>query len=325
MAEPDGRRAVDRFRAQVSLACVTTDDVPMVGPREQCPCGSGRRYKACHGKQAARNANLIVTDPFAGIASECDLVALAVLVPAATANLPMVDGQSALRLATVLPMAWPALHRADGEVVVGMQFQGSSGDISRDLAAAWEAATELPPGTPVLTAGRPGPGRRLQDVVDTSAPIEVDVTTGFDFWLDGVPDEVADQVRAGIEHANEQVVPTKRLSSVEAAYWCRIGTKEHLRWVLPEPEEQLLDAFARLADQEKLHLGAGTKYVGSFRSHGKLIAVWDLAPGDEADDVEAAAQEFRGNLDAALTDGSALTSELRRIRSGLTSRQVTVR
>ena len=31
------------------------------------------------------------------------------------------------------------------------------------------------------------------------------------------------------------------LTSVEAAYWTDVGTKEHLRWVMPEPEDALLD------------------------------------------------------------------------------------
>ena len=30
-----------------------TEEIPVVGLREPCPCGSGKRYKACHGK--ARN------------------------------------------------------------------------------------------------------------------------------------------------------------------------------------------------------------------------------------------------------------------------------
>ena len=32
-----------------------------VGPREPCPCGSGKRYKACHGKAGG----VFVARPFA--------------------------------------------------------------------------------------------------------------------------------------------------------------------------------------------------------------------------------------------------------------------
>ena len=35
------------------------DDVPVVGGREPCPCGSGRRYKACHGRAAAGRRALV--------------------------------------------------------------------------------------------------------------------------------------------------------------------------------------------------------------------------------------------------------------------------
>jgi hypothetical protein len=76
-------------------------------------------------------------------------------------------------------------------------------------------------------------------------PFEVEVHTGFDFWLAGVED-ASPEVRESMERANAAVVPTSRLAAVEAAYWCEIGPRRHLRWVLPQPEEELLDAIARL-------------------------------------------------------------------------------
>lgn len=299
-------------------------EVAVVGPREPCPCGSGRRYKACHGRAAARAETRLVTRPFEGLAGERDLIALATLVPAATAKLTLVGGGE-VTVATLLPMAWPALRCADGQVMVGMQVTGGSGDASRDIAAALIEAQSLEPGTPVLSVGRPGPGPRLQDLVDVEAPMTVEVSAGFDFWLEGAIAEPGEEVTASLERANEAVVPTARLTSVPAAYWCRIGTKEHLRWVLPEDEERLLSAFARLHEHDELGLGPGTRYIGSFRSHGLLVAVWDLAPGDEASDLEAPAQEFRTRLTTALTNDSTLTSNQRRIRDGITGRQVTLR
>ena len=56
-----------------------------VGPRQPCPCGSGKRYKSCHG--AAGGVGAYVARPFEGLPSECDLVALRELVPSATAPL----------------------------------------------------------------------------------------------------------------------------------------------------------------------------------------------------------------------------------------------
>ena len=43
-------------------------DVPVVGMREPCPCGSGRRYKACHGRSASHAATELVLRPFEGLA-----------------------------------------------------------------------------------------------------------------------------------------------------------------------------------------------------------------------------------------------------------------
>ena len=77
-------------------------DVPVVGMREPCPCGSGRRYKACHGKEASR-AVTAPARPFEGFASECDIVAMRELVPSATTSLTLVKGvgDRAVTLATV--------------------------------------------------------------------------------------------------------------------------------------------------------------------------------------------------------------------------------
>jgi hypothetical protein len=93
---------------------------------------------------------------------------------------------------------------------------------------------------------------------------------------------------------------------------------------MPEEEDDLLDAFARLAERDELRLGPGTKFAGSFRTHGLLAAVWDLAPGDEAGDLEEPAAEFRTRLDVALTETGDMTSEMRRLRTGLIGRQITL-
>ena len=317
-----GKRGPD---AKSAPGMNSTDEIPVVGPREPCPCGSGRRYKACHGREAARAETHLVARPFEGLAGECDLVAMATLIPAATAELTLADGTSKVTAATVLPMAWPAVHRADGQILVGLQVTGGSGDPSRDVAAALLEAQGLPGGTPVLSVGRPGIGERLQDLLDLKAPLKVDMKEGFGYWLEGAAEAPTKEVKESLARANENVVPTARLESVEAAYWCRIGTKEHLRWVLPQDEERLLDAFARLQVRDQLGLGAGTKYIGSFRSHGLQVVVWDLAPGDEPADVEEPSAAFSALLTKELAGEAPLTSEERRARAGLTGRQVTLR
>ena len=112
---------------------------------------------------------------------------------------------------------------------------------------------------------------------------------------------------------------------MEAAYWCRIGTKEHLRWVLPHDEEPLLDALARLHARGEDTLGDGTRLIGTFRADGLLAPVWDLVPGSEAADVEDPAAAFQERLTFALDETGALTEPERRARAGLSNRQVTLR
>jgi hypothetical protein len=305
---------------------VSTADVPVVGAREPCPCGSGRRYKACHGRTAAAAAEQFVHRPFAGLPGECDWVAMREIVPAATAALTL-TGEHAGReatLATVLPMAWPGLVRQDGTVFVGLQVPGGSGDASRDVAHALELALAAEPGTPIAPAALPGAGPRLQDVLDLQAPLDVQVRTGFDFWLDDA-EERTPEVVASMERANEAVVPTVRLASVEAAYWCEIRGRNHLRWVVPHEEEPLLDALARLHAAGADTVGEGSRYVGSFRAHGLVVPVWDLEAGTPADALEDPVAALAARLTQALADTSPLSDTERRARAGLRSRQLTLR
>lgn len=224
-------------------------EIPVVGAREPCPCGSGRRYKACHGRAAAQAVTELVHRPFEGLAGECDWVALRELVPAATVELTLKDGLPegvpSVTLATVLPMAWPALRRDDGSVLLALQNDTSSGDLSRDLADTLQRALDAEPGSRSPPAASPADGPRLQDLLAPDAAFEPNVHSGFEFW---VPDaeNATPEVSASLERANAAAIPTTLLSGVDAAYWCETPEKNHLRWVMPHPEEQLLDALARL-------------------------------------------------------------------------------
>ncbi|MDX3524030.1 DUF5926 family protein [Streptomyces scabiei] len=308
-------------------AAAADGQVPVVGAREQCPCGSGRRYKACHGRAAAQAVTELVQRPFEGLPGECDWIALRELVPAATVELklkdPLPEGVPSVTLATVLPMAWPALRRDDGSVLLGLQNDTSSGDISRDLADTLQRALVAAPGTPVQGRRAPADGPRLQDLLDPEGKFEPVVHTGFEFW---VPDteNTAPEVTASLERANSAAIPTVKLAGVDAAYWCETPEKNHLRWVMPHAEERLLDALARLHAAGRSSLGEGTRLVGSFRAHGLTVPVWDLPSGVGADDVEKPAAEFAERLAAALADESPLTPDERRARGGLTNRQVTL-
>jgi hypothetical protein len=293
-----------------------------INPKAPCPCGSGRRYRHCHGSGYAPP----VTRPFQGLPGEPDWVALRELVPAATAPLRTADGRE-VTLASVLPGGAPALVRSNGEILLGVQLQAGSDDVSRDIGTALAAALESPAGAPV----DPGPigatgsaGPRLQEVLDLSAPLEVTVHEDFGFWLEGT--DAGPAARAGLERANEAVLPTERLEGLGAAYWVRPGhERAHLRWVRPEAEEPLLDALARLSASEQLLLGEGTRYAGAFRAHGLVVPVWDLPADTPAAEWAGPAAEFGARLEKALAVTDPLTADERRARAGLLSRQVTLR
>jgi hypothetical protein len=309
---------------------VDDDGVAVVGARQPCPCGSGKRYKACHGRAARQRSVELVTRPFEGLPAECDWVALREIVPAATAPLRLAepyrrDGVE-VSAVTLLPLAWPGLRRADGAVVLGLQVASASGDPSRDLAGALLAALDAEPGTPVTPADLAGgDGPRLQDVLDPAAGLDVTVHEGFDFWLDGVGERTP-QVRESLERANAAVVPTARLVSVQAAYWCRISDRAHLRWVLPHAEERVLDGLARLhAASASAVLPGASRYVGSFRVHGLVVPVWDLDPATEAAALEKPAAEFAARLAEAMDSREPLDADQRRARAGVLSRQLTLR
>jgi len=217
------------------------------------------------------------------------------------------------------------LRRADGSVVLGLQTAtGGSGDASRDVAGALLQALRTEPGSAVEITDPDPDGPRLQDVLEGAPPFEVTVHPGFDFWLQE-GQEMTGEVRESLEQANASVVPTARLASVEAAYWCRVTDRCHLRWVLPHPEAAVLDGLARLHAAGASGLGEGTRYVGSFRADGLLVPVWDLPVECEAAALEAPAKEFAARLDEAMAAVTPLTPDERRARAGVVSRQVTLR
>ena len=298
------------------------DEVAVVGGREPCPCGSGRRYKACHGKTAAAPARRVVR-PFAGMASEPDWVALHDMVAAATAPLSPRNSDRSVTLCTLLPMAWPALTRDNGDILLAAQTQTSSADVGRDMGDALSRALSAEAGTPIAPRPLPADAPHISDLVDATQPLRVSVHSGFDFWLEDA-DSADEAARASLERANAAVGPTARLASVEGCYWMMLGERRQIRWVLPEDESALIDALARLQAASTLSIGEGSRFLGSFRASGLVVPVWDLADGTEADQVEDAAEQFRRLLDEALANDKPLSGDQRRAREALRARQLTV-
>jgi Family of unknown function (DUF5926)/SEC-C motif len=291
-------------------------------PRRPCPCGSGKRWKACHGA----GDDVIVSRPFAGLAAECDLVALRELLPSATAPLPLATPLDVpVTVASVLPGACAALVRPDGEVWLGMQVQTRSGDLSVDLARALVWARAAEPGSSLPVVG-PSSGEliRLQDVLDPEAALDITVHHDFAWWL--VPDdgEPSPEVAATLERANKVVMTTEPVAE-RGAYWVDTGTKAHLRWVRPEPEDALVAAFARLQARGLLTLGADSRYAGSFRAHGLLVPVWDLDRELHPKEWAEPVTEFAARLSGALAETAPLTDAERRARDALAGKQVTLR
>ncbi|MEJ3742418.1 DUF5926 family protein [Actinomycetes bacterium KLBMP 9797] len=278
-------------------------------------------------RQKARD--IFVPRPFEGLADEPEWIALRELVPAASALLRLSPelveqyGERPVTLATVLPMAWPAMTKPDGRIFVGLQRHVQSGDVSRDLAVAIRCALETKPGGAVAVPALPGQGERLQDILVDGA-LDITMHDTFEFWLD---DDAADDpnVKASLERANASIYPTVRLAAAPAAYWCRVPEKGHVRWVLPDEEDDALNALARLGGAGELRLGEATKFAGMFRAHGRLVPVWDIPGGPEAAEWEAPLADFAKRYGDALADTSPLDSAARRAKQGLLGRQLTLR
>ena len=290
---------------------------------------SKRRNQRQTAPKREKVRDIFVARPFEGLADEPEWIALRELVPAASAPLTLRPeiieeyGDRPVTLSTVLPMAWPAMTRTDGRVFIGLQRHVQSGDVSRDLAVAILSALRTEPGDTVSVPALPGEGPRLQDILDDGV-LDITMRDTFEFWLD---DDVADDpnVRESLDRANSSIYPTTRMGAAHAAYWCRVPERAHMRWVLPDDEDQALDALARLHADSGLLLGDNTKFAGMFRAHNRLVPVWDLPEEPNADEWEAPLAAFAKRYSEVLSAGGELSPAERRARQGLIGRQITLR
>lgn len=272
------------------------------------------------------NASTYVSRPFEGLKAELDLVAMRQLIPSATikAKISKDFGGGDVVIASILPMNWGALKREDGTVMVGMQATVPGNDISRGLGAALKTALDSDAGTAVTTVDVKDDSPRLQDLLEFDDDYLIEVHEDFEYWIDSGA-ERTEQIEEGLKQANEAIMPTAAVGGLPHAYWVDAGAKEHLRWVLDESEDRVIDAVARLHAKRNSGIGEGTKYVGSFRADGLTIPVWDLPKGFGVEGVEDEVPEFKKRFEEALASTEPLTALERRARGGIVARQVTLR
>lgn len=294
------------------------------GPRP----GSNRAERIAERRARAEQSGAPAPRPFAGLAAECDLVALQSFVPSAIAELPVASDGRRMRLVTVLPGAVPAEVRdAGGDVLgtVALQYQPEPDDLGTALAGAIAWASTAQAGA-VLQRADDAPAAVLTDVLDPAAKLDITVHDNFDWWIaDGA--ETNPQLEQVIAQSREAIMPTARIAvdAPGAAWWVDAGDRAHLRWVRPESEDEMMAALARLSAAGELTLGDGSKFAGSFRTHGLLVPVFDLDNDMHPDEWQAPAAAFATRLTDALADSSELTAAQRRSRDGIRGRQVTLR
>jgi hypothetical protein len=289
---------------------------------------SNRAQRLAERRAAQEHTAAQVARPFEGMAVECDLVALRDFVPSATAPLSLPAGKRQTLLVTVLPGAVAALVRDGDEAVayVAAQTQFQSGDPAADLAAAITWSQTAAPGDSLPTAQPDADTPALREVLDPAVLPEITVHDNFDWWVPAGA-SVNPQAAMGISQANAAIMPSARLAlpnAAGAAWWVDTGERAHVRWVRPESEDDLMTALARLHAAGGLTRGDGSRFAGSFRTHGLLVPVFDLDRERAAAEWVEAAAEFDARLAAAISD-TPLTSDERRSRDGLRSRQITLR
>ena len=236
------------------------------------------------------------------------------------------DGAPAeVTVATVLPMAWPGLHRTDGTVLIGTQSGNASGDASRDLAGQLLAALAAEPGHPVLTTPQvTADSPRLQDVLTDDGAFEVTVHEGFDFWVEG--QELEGDAAESLERANSSVVPTARMSALPSAYWVRIGERAHIRLVLPDDEDAATDALvppARRRRRRPRRRHPPARRLPRLRAARARVGPRPRARGRPT--TRPSSPRGASGTPWPWRPTPPLTAEERRARSGLLSRQVTLR
>ena len=304
-----------------------TQDIPVVGQREPCPCGSGKRYKNCHGRE--RDVDVFVARPFEGINGEAELIAMMELLASATCEVRLVSHSQLpkklkVTLVTLLPGGSCALRTDEDEVLVALQTQVHSSDRSADIARSIVTAATAPIGEFVAATVSNNREVRIQDFFDPSFPLHPSVQPDFQWWHDlGVADPKLADDKEAVADMNESIIPATRIG--DAAYFLEMTGRTQVRMVLPDVEIVATDGFARLLAASEESLGADCRWLGNFRTCGVLAPVWDVPNAWKASDAEAALATFLTRYQSALSRAESLTSAERQARATVVGKFVTLR
>ncbi|SIS21365.1 DUF5926 family protein [Williamsia sterculiae] len=290
------------------------------GPRP----GSNRAERVAARRDRQSAAMAPPPRPFAGLAAECDLVALRTFVASATSPVTVrsdVHGDNEVRLATILPGAVGAVGR-EQVGLAALQTDPVPDDVAGGLGAALAWAVSAAADDTFSAGDESIP---LAEVIDPDQQLEITVHDDFRWWFADA--EPPAEIRQMVEQAGESILPTARLD-VEgpgAPWWVDAGERAHLRWIRPEDEDAVMSALARVHAAGGLTLGEGSRFAGSFRTHGLLVPVFDLDPEMHPDEWLPGCAEFDRQLTQALAQTGDLSTAERRSRDGIRGRQVTLR
>ena len=295
---------------------------------QDLPEGMSRRQAKLAARAAEREALAGDPRPYKDFAAETDLVALQEFVPATTAKLD-VNG-TPVTLATVLPGAGAALVRSEdegAERLVALQVQSHSGNPARDLAYALNWVVNAQPGETLGSTAADGSQPELTSLISASADLDITEHSDFNWWFpSGAGMNM--QIQQALQRANDAIMPsTKVAADVPGSVWWVNpgGGKAHIRWVRPEDDERaMLNALARIAARGELNLGEGTKFAGTFRTHGLLVPVFDLDPSVAADSYGEALATVNAAIEKEYTNSDQLTADERKQLENIKSRQVTI-
>ena len=308
---------------------MTVSDVPAVGLREPCPCGSGKRYKNCHGRE--REEAVFVARPFAGITGEADIVAMLELLASATAETTLaaghgIPGGTRLTIGTVLPGGSSAFRAADDHIIVGLQTSVHSADRSADIACAVATAAQADTGEFIAAVPAPAGSVRLDSMLAPGTALHAAIHDDFQWWADaGIVDIDEDEDAEFLAEMNSSFTPATRLSVAAPAFYLPMVDRPQVRMVLADDEAVATDAFARLLAAGQESVGEGSKWLGNFRTCGLLAPVWDVPQSWTAGQADTAVAEFIQRYTAAARTTDSLSPAQRRSRAVVTGKFVTLR